>query len=199
MTPTGRTSYRFSVPAAPRPALVLGRLADEKRMRAFAAVALGASSVHDVAARAGLDDDEAARALARLIGARLVREEETGLEVDLRVLADAARASSTPRPKAVMADATPEQAAVARNFVTADGRLRALPARAAKRRLVLEWVASRFEPDREYPEKEVNGILLGVHDDVASLRRFLVDGGLLEREAGVYRRTAPHEPALGPN
>ncbi len=177
------------MPTAPPPALVLGRLADEKRMRAFAAVALGASTVHDVAARAGLAEDEAARALARLLGARLVREEETGFEVDLRVLADAARASSTPRRRATLAGATPEQAAVARNFVSEDGRLRALPARDAKRRLVLEWVASRFEPGREYGEKEVNRILLGVYDDVASLRRFLVDEGLLAREEGVYRRT----------
>ena len=51
------------------------------------------------------------------------------------------------------------------------------------------WVASRFEPGRQYAEKEVNGILLGVYDDVASLRRFLVDEGLLAREAGVYWRT----------
>ncbi len=187
------------MPAAPPPALVLGRLADEKRMRAFAAVALGASSVRDVAARAGLADDEAARALARLIGARLVREEETGLAVDLRVLADAARASSTPRRRATPEGATSEQAAVARNFLTEDGRIRALPARDAKRRLVLEWVAGRFEPGREYAEKEVNGILLGVYDDVASLRRFLVDERLLAREAGVYRRTgASDEPESPP-
>ena len=89
----------------------------------------------------------------------------------------------------------PEQAAVARNFVDEDGRLRSLPARDAKRRLVLEWVASRFEPGREYAEKEVNGILLGVYDDVASLRRFLVDEGLLAREAGVYWRTGSDEAA----
>jgi hypothetical protein len=53
---------------------------------------------------------------------------------------------------------------------------------------VLEWVAGRFERERRYSEKEVNGILLGVHDDPASLRRYLVDEGLLGREAGTYWR-----------
>jgi len=34
----------------------------------------------------------------------------------------------------------------------------------------------------------VNELLRGFHDDTASLRRYLVDEGMLEREAGVYRR-----------
>ena len=75
-----------------------------------------------------------------------------------------------------------------RNFVDADGRIRELPARAAKRELVLEYVATRFEPGREYAEHQVNEILLGLHDDHVTLRRLLVDAGFLNRAAGVYRR-----------
>jgi hypothetical protein len=33
-----------------------------------------------------------------------------------------------------------------------------------------------------YAEKEVNEIIRPVHDDVASLRRYLVDGGFLTRQ-----------------
>jgi hypothetical protein len=172
--------------ATPPPSLVLGRLADERRLQAFAAVALGASSLAEVSDRAGLGESATARALAQLAGAQLVRQGKNGLEVDLATFAHAARAASTPRRRPSLGDATPEQAAVVRNFVTDDGRLRALPARESKRRLVLEWVADRFEPDRRYPEREVNGTLIDVYDDVASLRRNLVDEGLLEREAGVY-------------
>ena len=58
-----------------------------------------------------------------------------------------------------------------RNFVDADGRIRELPAREAKRQLVLEYVATRFEPGREYAEKRVNEILLEFHDDHVTLRR----------------------------
>jgi hypothetical protein len=45
-----------------------------------------------------------------------------------------------------------------------------------------------FTEDRGYPEKEVNQRLALFHPDVASLRRHMVDGGLVTREAGVYRR-----------
>ena len=75
-----------------------------------------------------------------------------------------------------------------RNFVDADGRIRELPARAAKRELVLEYVAERFDPDREFSERETNDVLVAVYDDYVTLRRYLVDAGLLTRTAGVYRR-----------
>ncbi|WP_210651082.1 DUF2087 domain-containing protein [Nocardioides sp. SYSU D00065] len=52
---------------------------------------------------------------------------------------------------------------------------------------------SRFETGREYSEKEVNEILLGVHEDFAYLRRELVNYRYLEREDGRYR-TAAHAP-----
>jgi hypothetical protein len=176
--------------AEPSPALILGRLADERRLRVLSAIALGATSVAETAARAGLSEDDAARALAHLVGAGIVRQGEGGLEVDPGTFSRAARAAATPRKRADLSDATPEQEAVLRHFVDGDGRITALPAREAKRRLVLEYVAARFEPGREYPESEVNGLLLPLHDDVASMRRFLVDEGLLEREAGVYRRAS---------
>jgi hypothetical protein len=67
-------------------------------------------------------------------------------------------------------------------------RLETMPRRAKDREAVLAYVASRFEPDREYPEPEVNSLLLSAADDVASLRRYLIDAGLLTRDRGVYRR-----------
>ena len=154
----------------------------------LAAVVLGESRVVGVAGRTGLSEEEAARALGHLVSAGIVVQREDGLHADARVFADAARAVSPPRVKPDLSDATPEQAAVLRNFVGGEGRVEALPARAAKRRLVLEYVAERFEPKREYGEREVNAVLEQVHDDYVTLRRYLVDEGLLERSAGVYRR-----------
>lgn len=83
-------------------------------------------------------------------------------------------------------DAADEQ--VLARFVDADGRIATMPAKQAKRRIVLEHVARRFEPGRDYPEPEVNDILREVHDDHAALRRYLIESALLEREGGVYRR-----------
>ena len=48
----------------------------------------------------------------------------------------------------------------------------------------------RFEPGRVYSEREVNDVLLGVHEDFAYLRRELVNYRYLEREDGRYRTAA---------
>jgi hypothetical protein len=175
---------------APSPSRVLGDLADENRLRVLAAVVLGESRVARIAESTSLTEDEVARALGHLLSAGIVLQGESGLHVDRRVFADAARTVSAPRVKPDLSDATPEQAAVLRNFVAGDGRVASLPARAAKRKVVLEYVAMRFEPKREYREREVDAVLEEVHDDYMTLRRYLVDEGLLERGAGVYRRAA---------
>lgn len=78
---------------------------------------------------------------------------------------------------------------VLRAFFDAEGRLTTIPARHAKRLVVLDVLAQRFEPGERYSETEVNNRLRDAHDDVAALRRHLVDEGFLDREAGVYWRT----------
>ena len=76
-----------------------------------------------------------------------------------------------------------------RRFFDDDGRLRTMPTRHAKRRVVLDVVAQRFEPGRTYPEREVDAVLKSVHDDHAALRRYLVDDGFLARVDGEYWRS----------
>lgn len=68
------------------------------------------------------------------------------------------------------------------------GRLTRLPAQLKKRQVILEKLVQEFEPGRDYPEREVNQILVEFHDDVASLRRELVGLRLMERRRGIYRR-----------
>jgi hypothetical protein len=75
-----------------------------------------------------------------------------------------------------------------RPFV-ADGRIVTMPAKRARRLLLLDCVAQEFEPGRQYREAEVDEILKGVYDDHASLRRYLIDEGMLARESGMYWRT----------
>lgn len=73
------------------------------------------------------------------------------------------------------------------------GRLLRLPVRPAKRKVLLEHVVASFEPGRRYPEVEVNGRLRtwceGGEVDHVTLRRYLVDQGLLARGTGVYWRS----------
>ncbi|MBK8758584.1 MAG: DUF2087 domain-containing protein [Actinomycetales bacterium] len=66
-------------------------------------------------------------------------------------------------------------------------RLRAIPSKRRPRAAVLLHLLERFDADRVYTEAEVNGILRTAHDDVASLRRELVDYRYLTRGEGRYR------------
>ena len=68
------------------------------------------------------------------------------------------------------------------------GRLTQIPAQHRKQQIILEKLAEEFEPDRTYAEREVNQILVEFHDDVAALRRGLVEHRLMERTEGIYRR-----------
>ena len=74
-------------------------------------------------------------------------------------------------------------------FLTADGRLTAIPRRRVKRLVVLDHVAQSFEPGRTYPEAEVDSVLTGFYSDHAALRRYLVDDDFLTRDANVYWRS----------
>ncbi|KUG57487.1 hypothetical protein AVL62_13345 [Serinicoccus chungangensis] len=71
-------------------------------------------------------------------------------------------------------------------FVDGD-RLRSIPTRRRPRAAVLMHLLLRFERGREYAEREVNALLATAHEDVASLRRELVDYRWLQRADGVYR------------
>lgn len=68
------------------------------------------------------------------------------------------------------------------------GRLVAIPAQLKKRQVIMEKIVESFEPGRTYTEREVNQILLDFHDDVAYLRRALVEMDLMKRSEGIYER-----------
>jgi hypothetical protein len=88
----------------------------------------------------------------------------------------------------VSGPATPaETARVLRTYLRGD-RLVQMPRAGLRRQIVLEQIVQRFEPGQRYVEDEVNLILDPVWDDVAALRRHLVDAALLARESGEYWR-----------
>ncbi len=70
-----------------------------------------------------------------------------------------------------------------------NGRIETMPARQARRRLLLDTVAQAFEPGVRYPERMVNSFLGAIYADFAALRRYLVDEEFLSRAAGEYWRS----------
>ena len=69
------------------------------------------------------------------------------------------------------------------------GRLVRLPSNRATRLLLLDRLAQEFDVGVRYTEQQVNAALARFHDDVAALRRYLVDEGYLDREHGEYWRS----------
>ncbi|MGP4010841.1 DUF2087 domain-containing protein [Streptomyces sp. 4N124] len=182
--------------------------AEESRVRAFAAVALGAGSAEQVARAAGLSPKETAVALRRLREQGVVTAGDDG---ELGVAYDLFKGYARAAAQRVNDSGAAERPAsgsdradiVLRTFVR-DGRLVRLPAQWTRKKLVLRHIAEQtFEPGVEYPERAVNDKLRAWcqdSDDIdhVTLRRHLVDLHHLHRSEGIYRRpvdTAQDEAA----
>ncbi|WP_090641568.1 metalloregulator ArsR/SmtB family transcription factor [Paenibacillus sp. UNC496MF] len=77
---------------------------------------------------------------------------------------------------------------VLRNFFTADGKLKHIPAQLKKKRIVLEHLAERLQEGRSYTEKELNAFIQAYHPDFATIRREFIMHAYLYREREVYER-----------
>src|SRR5215204_1364398 len=176
--------------------LLFKALADPARLRILGLLAERAHAGHEIADRLSLTPPTISHHMQRLVSARLVdvvpdaQSRIYSLRIDaIRELSGTILSGPTARP------ASEEENAVLRSFF--DGpRLRQIPASRKKRVIVLRRLLERFSPDRSYPESEVNDLLREAHDDVATLRRELVDYGFMVRDRGIYR-VATELPARG--
>ena len=163
-----------------------GLLADEDRLRVFAAVALGACTADEVCATTGLAPRVVLAALTKLEAGDALRNVDDVWSVDRAALRRRAQeAAVSPYEEEGL---EPRTAAVLRAFLR-EGRLVSIPSVRSKRLVVLDHVAKVFEPGVRYEEREVDALLRVFHDDHAALRRHLVDEDFLSREAGVYWRS----------
>lgn len=60
-------------------------------------------------------------------------------------------------------------------------KLKTFPAKEKKKIVILRRISEQFEKDRRYSEKEVNGIIKVIYDDYATIRRYLIEYGFMER------------------
>ncbi len=59
--------------------------------------------------------------------------------------------------------------------------LKSLPAKEKKKLIVLRRISEEFNRDTEYTEKEINDVLKQINPDIASVRRYLIEYGFLDR------------------
>ncbi len=92
---------------------------------------------------------------------------------------------------------------ILRNFLDAEGKLTAFPAKRKMKLYALLYLVQKIPADTDFSEREINDILLDWHifADPATLRRELYDYGFLDRsrDGKVYRlaETQPMPENLG--
>ena len=173
---------------------VFKALADESRLRMLGLLATNEYSVEELATLLALKGPTVSHHLTRLKGLGLVTMRSEGnthlYKLDGDALRHLNRDLLTPaKLAAATADVDGEawERKVLKDFFEGP-RLKEIPSSRKKREVVLRWLASQFEPDRRYPEKELNAVIQRHHPDYATLRRELIGADLLRREAGVYWR-----------
>jgi len=86
---------------------------------------------------------------------------------------------------------------ILRNFLNAEGKLTAFPAKRKMKVYCLFYLAQKFETEKEYAEQDINNTLLDWHTfaDPATLRRELYDYRFLDRSRdGRLYRLAEKQP-----
>lgn len=191
---------------------ILKTLADESRLTLLRILDKGETPVGELASKLDLTEPTVSHHLAKLRECGLVtlrmagnqrfyRVNETGLERFKRLAMEIEKTPPAPEQTApdhawIIAlgwNAADQQ--VLRDY-TAGQKLVRLPSKRGKTQVILRWLATHFEPQRMYTEKEVNEIIKGVYaEDFVSLRRDLIDMGYLRREmgGGKYWRTPEEE------
>jgi hypothetical protein len=172
-------------------------LADENRLKIVGLLARESYSGEQLAELLELKPATVSHHLTRLAQAGLVTARMDGHSKRFSLRLDAVHAMAN---SLLARDALPQAAAelegpafdrkVLNGFLLPDGSLKNIPVQQKKLLAVLRHLLTAFEPERDYPEKEVNVILARFHPDTASLRRAMIEYKLMSRAAGQYRRVA---------
>ncbi len=168
---------------------LVGLMAEPERRRVIAALILDSGDLDHIVSITSLELRQVVDALERLTTAGLVEVGTDGVYVLLEETFKLVARSSQqqPNPGHEQSHIAPDEQVLNQSIV--DGRLVHLPRKRSKRLVVLDFFAQQFEPGAHYSERQVNTTLRAFDDDVATLRRYLVDEGFLDRADGSYWRS----------
>jgi hypothetical protein len=168
---------------------ILRALADPERLSIAGMLARRDATSAELAEVLDLPIKRVRTHLNRLTSTGVVRLTPTrAYRLDPETLRWAAEQVGPPREAGMALGAANEDEEIVLRTFFRSGRLTEIPTKRSKRRIVLERIASEFDPGRHYDEKEVNVVVGAFFNDHAALRRYLVDEGFLDRDHGVYWR-----------
>jgi hypothetical protein len=162
-------------------------LLDPDRLAVAGALAVRPMTTDELIERCGRQRRTVLAAIGDLRAAGLVVAIDGAYAIDgdaLRAAAHDSAQADVPMDPIIGFGMSDDERAVLERFFS--GRvLNEIPTSRAKRLLVLQRLALEFDPGRRYDESEVNETLRAFHPDWSTLRRGMVDEGLLDREATV--------------
>lgn len=173
---------------------VMKALSDESRLSIVQSLLEKSQYVEEIARRHALAPSTVSFHLRKLEQAGLVRsrkeqyyvivEANSGVfDTTLREIVAAA-----PSSKVLQKERLEEYRAKVLTTFFPNGTLAKLPAQHKKRIIVLERIAAAFEAGRRYTETEVTGLVRQFFDDYCTIRRLLVEEGLVKRKGTSYWR-----------
>jgi hypothetical protein len=74
-----------------------------------------------------------------------------------------------------------EKENIIKNYIKNDEIIN-IPRAEKKKIIILQYLLQKFQRNRRYTEKEVNEIISSMHEDFATLRRYLIEYGFMDRE-----------------
>lgn len=74
-----------------------------------------------------------------------------------------------------------EKEKVLKNYIVNDKIIK-IPRSEKKKIIILGYLLNKFQHDKKYTETQVNEIINSMHEDYASLRRYLIQYGFMDRE-----------------
>lgn len=167
--------------------------ANLERLKIAGLLAGEALTPAQVAERLGMRPKDVMNHIFYLVHGGYLKVQAETYQMDKERIASLSRQvleGSRPRSKAEDFEGEDFERKVLKDYINPAGQLSAIPTQNKKRLIVLRYLVKVFEIGQKYTEKQVNELLKQYNPDTASLRRYMVDDGLLQRESGIYWRPA---------
>jgi hypothetical protein len=169
-------------------------LADAGRLKIAGLLGVEPLTASEIAERLEMKPSEAEHHLEVLAANGLAQKEENAYRLDSQALEKLSRRVLVKsHPPAPQYEGDKFTVKTLQAYIARDGTLKGIPSQHKKLMVILEHLVKNFKPGVQYPESQVNQILRQFHEDTASLRRYMVDNGLLKREKGIYWRSEPQD------
>ncbi len=173
-------------------------LASAERLRVIGALVRGRATQAEIAEQLHAPVRDVFQRLSFLVHVGVVTETDGVYDLDEKAIESLARGQfEGKRPSYEAKEEKQEDVRkVLKAYLNADGTIKQIPQEGKKLLVILNYVLGAFSVDATYTEKEVNTIIRRFHVDTASLRRALIDHGMLARASDgskYWRRPEPVE------